>query len=108
MGLRYVVALHEGRRRQLPVDRQQTRLPPLDAQCRDLPLVVLGRERLDAVTQWRGLVVEVDPCAAAPELTSHRREGEIVGAEIVVVEFVSAQDKRVLAVETPAPPVEGA
>ena len=32
VGLRDVVALHEGRRRQLPVHRQQARLPPLGAQ----------------------------------------------------------------------------
>ena len=106
--LRHVVALHEGRRRQLPVHRQQARFPPLGAQRRDLPLVVPGGERLDAVAQRRGVVVEVDPRAAAPELAPHRREGEIVGAQIVFVELLGAQHEGVLAVETPAPAVERA
>src|SRR6516165_8017165 len=108
MGLRDVVALHECRRRQLPIHRKPARLPPLDAQGFDLPCVIDGREWLEAVAQRRGFVVEVDPCASAPELTSDRNEAEILRAQVVLVELFGPQDEGVATVDTPAPTVEGA
>ena len=88
VGLRDVVALHEGFGRQLPVDREQARLPPLGAQRTHLPFVVLGREWFDALAQRRCTVVEVDPGAATPQLTPNRDEAEIIGAEVAFVEYL--------------------
>ena len=108
VGLRHVVALHEGRRRQLPVHREQARLPPLGAQRSDLPFVVLGGERLDAVAQRRRAVVEVDPRAAAPQLAAGPARGRDRRRQVAFVERLGAQHEGVLAVETPAPAVERA
>ena len=108
MGLRDVIALHEGRRCQLPVHRQPARLPPLDAQRLHLPGVVDRRERLETVAQWRCVVVEVDPRAPAPELTPNRDEAKIVGVQVVLVEFFGPQDERVASVDAPTPSVKRA
>ena len=75
MGLRDVVALHERRRRQLPVHRQQAGFPPLDAQRLHLPCVVGRGERLDTVAQRGRIVVEVDPGAATPQFASDGDQG---------------------------------
>ena len=88
MGLRDVVALHERGRRQLPIHRKPARLPPLDAQRLHLPGVIDGRERLEAVAQRWGVVIEVDPRTATPELTSDRNQAEIVRVEVVLVELL--------------------
>ena len=108
MGLRDVVALHERRRRQLPIHRKPARLPPLDAQRLHLPGVVDRRERLEAVAQRRGVVVEVDPRASTPELTSDRNQAEILRVQVVLVELLGPQHEGVVSVDAPAPAVEGA
>src|SRR6201999_798775 len=87
---------------------EPARLPPLDAQRLDLPRVVDRGERLEAVTQRRSVVVEVDPRAAAPDLTPDRDQAKIVGFQVVVVELLGPQHEGVLSVDAPAPTVERA
>ena len=106
--LRDVVALHERGRRQLPVHRQPAGLPPLDAQRLDLPGVVDRGEGLHPVAQRRGIVVEVDPGATAPQLTPDRDELQVVGGHVVLAEGIGSQHEGVAPVDTPAPAVEGA
>src|ERR1700758_5096379 len=108
MGLRDVVALHERRRCQFPIHRQPTRLPPLDAQGLHLPGVVDRRKGLEAVAQRRRVVVEVDPRASAPKLTSDRYEANIFWAQVVLVELFGSQHERIASVDAPAPAVEWA
>src|SRR5258705_4690968 len=108
MGLRHVVALHEGRGRQFPVHRQQARLPPLDAQRLHVPFVMPGREGLDTVAQQRRIVVEVDPGAPAPQLAPDRGQAQIVGTEVAFVENLWPQYEGAGTVETPTPAVERA
>ena len=109
VGLRDVVALHERRHRQLPVHRQPARLPPLDAQRLHLPGVVDGRERLEAVAQRRGVVVEVDPRAPAPELAPDRHAGaDPPGSRLCSSNSSGSQHEGVVSVDAPAPAVERA
>ena len=108
VGLWDVIALHEGGRRQLPIHRKPTRLPPLDAHRFDFPGVVDRREWLEAVPQSRGFVIEVDPRAAAPEFTSDRNQAEVVRVQVVLVEFVGPQYEGIASVDAPAPAVERA
>src|ERR1700694_1246914 len=108
MCLRNVVALHERRRRQLPVHRKPTRLPPLGSQRLHLPFVVNRSERLEAIAQRGGAVIEVDPCAPAPQLTPHGDEAKIIRAEVVLGEDIWARHERVTSVEAPTPSMERA
>jgi hypothetical protein len=83
-------------------------LPPLDAQRLNLPRVVDRRERLEAVTQRRSVVVEIDPRAATPELAPDRDQPKIVGVQVVFVELVGPQHEGVASIDAPAPAVKGA
>ena len=63
---------------ELPVHGEAAGVPPLGPQRLDLPRVEDGGDRLEALPQRRGVDVEVDPRAPAPDLAPHRREVEVV------------------------------
>ena len=108
MGLDHVVLLHERLFGELPVHREAARVPPLGPQRLHLPGVEDGGERLDALPQRWGIVVEVDPGAPTPHLAPHRREVEVVRLQVVLGERLRLRDEGVLAVRAVAPPVERA
>ena len=56
----------------------------------------------------RGVVVEVDPRAAAPHLAAHRHEVDVAGLQVVLGERLAPRDGGVRAVDAVAPPVERA
>ena len=90
MRLDDVVLLDERLLRELPVHGEPARVPPLGPQRLDLPRVEDRGERLDALPQRRGVVVEVDPRASAPHLAPHRREVDVVGLQVVLGERLRA------------------
>ena len=108
MRLDDVVLLHERGFGELPVHGEPACVPPLGAQRLDFPRVEDRGERFDALPQRRRVVVEVDPCAAAPCLALHRHEVDVVGVEVVLGEGPRPGHERVLAVGVVAPPVERA
>ena len=83
-------------------------VPPLGPHRLDLPGIEDGGERLDALAQGRGVVVEVDPCTPAPRLGPHRDEVEVFGLQVVLGEGLGLGDEGVRPVRAVAPPVERA
>jgi hypothetical protein len=108
MCLDHVVLLHERLFGELPVHRYPAGVPPLGPQRRHLPRVEDRGERLDALPQRRGVVVQVDPGAPTPHLAAHGGEVQIFGRKVVHSEGLGLGDETVLAIRSVAPPVEGA
>ena len=106
--LQHVVLLLERLLGELPVHGEPGGVPPLGAHRLDLPGVEDRGDRLEALPQRRGVLVEVDPRAAAPRLAPHRHEVEVVGPQVVLREAAPAGDRGVRAVRRVAPPVERA
>ncbi len=101
MGLEHVVLLEERLLGELPVDGEAARVPPLGPQRLHLPGVEDGGERLDALAQRRGVVVEVDPGAPAPHLAPHRRQVDVAPARRLCSEKVRDWDTKVLVPSRP-------
>ena len=59
-------------------------------------------------TQRRGVVVEVDEGASAPDLDPARDQGEVLGPAVGLVEQIGLVQERVRPIEAIAPAVEGA
>ena len=107
MRLAYVVALHEGFHRQLPVDRHAAGQVPLGPQRLCLPRIECGDEGLNALAQPRGAVIKVDEGTTIGDLDAARRKGHVARFDVGLVEQIGLVDVGVGPVEAVAPAVEG-
>jgi hypothetical protein len=98
VGLDHVVLLQEGLFGQLPVHRQTEGVPPLAPHRLHLPGVQMVAKGSMHSRSGRGLVVEVDPGAAAPDLAAHRGETDVLRLQVVLGEGPGLRDEGVLAV----------
>ncbi len=103
-----VVHLDEGLDAELPVHREAAGVPLLGPHRLELPRLEVRGGRFEGLAHGRGVVVEVDPRAAAPGLAAHRYEVEVFLHQVVLGEGAALGDRDVLAVEPVAPSVERA
>ncbi len=103
-----VVAFHEGFHRHLPVGRQDGGVPPFRLQLAHTVRLDPVGHRADRVAVGRGVVVEIDEGATAPQLDAARPQRQVGLVQLGLAEHVLAVDEGVLAFGVPAPAVEGA